>query len=147
MTGRFCAARERGCIPLPGGNFQHPGGLEAPPPPTQGLGFQVGCLHGEGEKKREVGSFPWQLHRSGGFLGNSGKVEAAGLRRYPPPSQLLPSPQRPCGSQDTCSWDRGAVSCSVWALGSERLFRSTLSHSLVSHLYSGPNNGSNWVGL
>lgn len=49
-------------------------------------GFQVGCFHGEGEKKREVGSFPWQLHRNGGSLGNSGKVEAAG---FPPPSRLF----------------------------------------------------------
>lgn len=50
------------------------------PPSHSRSGFPVGCLHGEGARKREFSRFPWQRQGRACCLGDAEASEAVGLR-------------------------------------------------------------------
>lgn len=65
------------------------------PSPSAGLSshskscFPLGCLHGEGERKKELRRFPWQPQGRAHFLGDDEEGEAGKLR-VSAPAQLPP---------------------------------------------------------
>lgn len=76
------------------------------PSPSAGLSshskscFPLGCLHGEGERKKELRWFPWQPQGRAHFLGDDEEGEAVKLRVSAPPQ--LP----PCTGHTRASWIR-----------------------------------------
>lgn len=62
----------------------------AVPLPTPGAPFPFGCLHGEGERKREFRWFPWQQQGRACCLGDGEARDAESLRESDPQPQLPP---------------------------------------------------------